>query len=197
MYASPLRVPPIGSASPPGRVLETWANDIRLRCWEETPGRCSRVSHFRNARVPTRRLLAVEQLLRRCEIVSRNKKVNGAAGAVPRVGVRRWMRSGAGHKQCLRNALQTECGIRYKTRASSPISSRKARQTRQCLGWVSCRLPGLGVPLALPCGSQKAFGFGLLKWAPSILKVRCSAPARFTRVSARPPSCAPPEVPFS
>lgn len=126
-----------------------------------------------------------------------SQKVSGAAGAVPRVGVRRWMRSGAGHNQCLRNALQTECGIRYKTRASSPISSRKARQTRQCLGWVSCRLPGLGVPLALPCGSQKAFGFGLLKWAPSILKVRCSAPARFTRVSARPPSCAPPEVPFS
>ena len=74
MYASPLRVPPIGSASPPGRVPGTWANDTRLRCWEETPGRCSRVSHFRNAGVPTRRMLAVEQFLRRCHIVRRVKK---------------------------------------------------------------------------------------------------------------------------
>ena len=74
MYASPLRVPPIGSASPPGRVPGTWATDTRLRCWEETPGRYSRVSHFRNARVPTRRMLAVEQFLRRCHIVRRVKK---------------------------------------------------------------------------------------------------------------------------
>ena len=73
-----LRLTSAGAANLIGKPTEESPHDLGERHTAEmlggTPGRCSRVSHFRNARVPTRRVIAFEQFLRRCHIVRRNKK---------------------------------------------------------------------------------------------------------------------------